>query len=63
MRKAAGILTIIGGIIGIVAGGIFATGGAWALIPALAGVGGGFIALGVVALIGGIYALRGRMWG
>ena len=66
MRKAGGILTIIGGII-IVAGGIIATDVPWALIPQPAappaGVVGGLIALGVVAVIGGIYALRGRMWG
>jgi hypothetical protein len=70
MRKAGGILTIIGGII-IVAGGIMAAGVPWALMPELsaalaeapAGVGAGFIAPGVVALIGGIYALRRRRWG
>ena len=65
MRKAGGILTIIGGII-MVAGGTFATGIPWALIPpatAPAGVVGGFIALGVFTLIGGIYALRRRRWG
>ena len=71
MRKAGGILTIVGGII-IVAGSFIATGGPWALIPGAlmpgpeappAGVVGGLIALGVVALIGGICALRGRMWG
>jgi len=65
MRKAGGILTIVGGII-MVAGGTLVTGVPWALIPpatAPAGVVGGFIALGVFTLIGGIYALRGRMWG
>ncbi len=66
MKKAGGILTIIGGIF-LVAGVIIATGGPWSLIPEPAGppavVVGGIIALGVVALIGGIYALRGRMWG
>ena len=63
MRKAAGILTIIGGIIGIVVGGIVVTGGAWAVIPMMEGIGGGLIALGIVGIIGGIYALRGRVWG
>ena len=66
MRKAGGILTIIGGII-IVAGVFIATGGPWALIPGPeappAGVVAGLIALGVVALIGGIHALRRRRWG
>ena len=65
-RKAGGILTIIGGII-IVVGVFIATGGPWALIPVPAGppagAVGGFIAVAVVAIIGGIYARRGRMWG
>jgi hypothetical protein len=64
----AGILTIIGGIIGIAAGAIFATiGSAFMLgIPGLelmAGIGGGIIALGVIALIGGIFTLRRKSWG
>lgn len=65
MRKAGGILTIVGGIIMLV-GGTFAAGIPLALIPlstAPAGVAGGFIALGVFTLIGGIYAIRGRKWG
>jgi uncharacterized membrane protein len=67
MRKAGGILTIIGGTI-IVVGLIIATGGPWALIPELtapppAVVVGVLIAVAVVAVIGGIYALRGRRWG
>ena len=66
MRRAGGILTIVCGII-MVVGGTFAAGVPFALIPQMAeapaGVGAGFIALGVVALIGGIYALRGRRWG
>ena len=63
MRKAAGILTIIGGVAGIAIGAFVAAGGAWALIEAMAGIGGGLIGLGVVALIGGIYTLKGKMWG
>ena len=64
----AGILTIIGGVIGIAAGAIFATvGSAFMLgIPGLelmAGIGGGIIALGVIALIGGIFTLRRKSWG
>ena len=67
MRKAGGILTIIGGGI-LIAGAIIATDGRpWALIPGPeappAGVVGWLIAAGVVAIIGGIYALRVRMWG
>jgi len=61
---AAGILTICGGIPGITFGRtIVATGEAWQLIPAMAAIGGGLIALGAVALVGGICALRRRMWG
>lgn len=70
MRKAGGILTIISGSI-MVVGGILASGVPWALIPEISaalaeaptGVGGGFIAIGVVALVGGVYALRRRIWG
>jgi len=67
MVKTAGILTIIGGIIGIVAGAIAL--GATAAIAALTGmfglegIGGGLIALGIVALIGGIFTLRRKVWG
>jgi hypothetical protein len=64
----AGILTIIGGVIGIAAGAIIATVGTAFLlgIPGLemiAGIGGGMIAIGVIALIGGIFALRRKAWG
>lgn len=64
----AGILTIIGGICGIAIGAIVATvGSAFMLgIPGLemiAGIGGGMIATGVIALIGGIFALRRKAWG
>jgi hypothetical protein len=55
MRKAGGVLTIIGGILAIIAGAI---GIGWGAI-----VGAGFIVLGIVALIGGICALRRRLWG
>jgi hypothetical protein len=64
----AGVLTIIGGIIGIAAGAIFAALGTAFLagIPGLelmAGIGAGIIAIGVIALIGGIFALRRKSWG
>ena len=67
MVKVAGILTIIGGCFGIVAGGFaaFITGLA-ALVPGLAwigAIGGGLLALGIIALIGGIVTLRRRAWG
>ena len=59
----AGILTLIGGIFGIAVGGIVVAGGAWAVIPMMEEIGAGLIALGVVALIGGIFALKRRIWG
>ncbi len=58
----AGILTIIGGIIGIAASGIV-TGRAWVLIPVMSEGGEGQVVLGAIALIGGIFALRRRIWG
>ena len=63
----SGILTLIGGIVGIIAGGIalagtglaaMLTGFAW-----LSGIGAGFLALGIIALIGGIITLRRKVWG
>jgi hypothetical protein len=64
----AGILTIIGGVCGIAIGAILATvGTAFMLgIPGLelmAGIGGGIIAIGIVALISGIFTLRRKSWG
>ena len=59
----AGILTLIGGIFGIAVGGIVVAGGAWAVIPMMEEIGAGLIALGVVALLGGIFALKRRIWG
>ena len=64
----AGILTLIGGICGIAVGGILATVGTAFLmgIPGLelmAGIGVGIIAIGVIALIAGIFTLRRRSWG
>ena len=63
----AGILTIIGGVIGIGIGAFVATVGG--LAGALAGLawfgamGAPLIGIGIVALIGGIYAMRRRAWG
>lgn len=64
----AGILTIIGGICGIAIGATVATlGTAFMLgipgVEMIAGIGGGMIATGVIALIGGIFALRRKAWG
>ncbi|UCC90203.1 MAG: hypothetical protein JSW24_03425 [Dehalococcoidia bacterium] len=67
MVKAAGILTIIGGIFGIVSGAIAL--GVTTLAAAVTGmfgleaIGGGFLALGIIALIAGIVTLRRRAWG
>ena len=63
----AGILTIIGGIIGIAAGGVALLGtsfiGDLLGMGFLAGIGGGLLALGILALVGGIFALRRKSWG
>jgi hypothetical protein len=64
----AGVLTIIGGICGIAFGAFFAAIGTAFLagIPGLelmAGIGGGIIGIGVVALIAGIFTLRRKSWG
>jgi len=59
----AGILTVIGGIIGIAASGIPPTGEVWASIPVMAGAGTGQFVFGAIALVGGIFALRRRVWG
>jgi hypothetical protein len=69
MRKtwrstAAGILTICGAIPNITFGRtLVATGEAWPLIPEMAAIGGGLIAFGAVALVGGICSLRRKLWG
>ena len=75
MRKAGGVLTIIGGVIGLILGisGIeaFVTDGE--IVGAVIDIGGveaPFIAfiivaliVGILALVGGIYALKARAWG
>lgn len=63
----AGILTIIGGCIGIGIGALVAAIGE--ITGALAGlawfgaIGAPLIGMGVVALIGGIYAMKRKAWG
>ena len=67
MRTAGGVLTIIGGILGIGAGAFVATMGEF--VEVLSGfmwfgaLGAPLIGIGIVALIGGICALRARAWG
>ena len=63
MRKAGGILTIIGGVMGIILGisviEAFVTGAdIFRMYKDVALV----IAFAIVALVGGIYALRARVW-
>ena len=64
----AGILTIIAGCFGIGMGAWVTAGRAvMAELPGLgeilAAAGGAIIGLGIVALIGGIFALRRKVWG
>jgi len=65
---AAGIMNIISGCYGIGIGASFAFSGGLAgqmygLGETLSAIGGGLIGLGVVALIGGIFALMRKVWG
>ena len=63
----AGILSIIGGIAGIVIGAVATLGISMVSMVIgfewLAGIGVGLIIMGVIALIGGIYALKRKKWG
>ena len=63
----AGIMTIISGCYGIGIGATVSTAGSLAGLFTglewLAGIGAGLIVMGVIALIGGIFALRRKVWG
>ena len=69
----AGVLSIIAGVIGVLFGLVLAVAGGilgtilGAFIPFLGGVVAGAFAvpliLGIVAIVGGVYALRRRIWG
>ena len=63
----AGILTIIGGCIGIGVGALFIVGGSmvgWMFgLGWFGAIGGGLLALGILALIGGITTLKRKAWG
>jgi len=67
--KTAGILTLIGGIWGIVVGAVLTTVGAEFLagmpgMDLMAGIGAGLFAFGIIALIAGIFTLRRKSsWG
>lgn len=64
----AGILTILGGILGIAFWGVLTLIGTTFLADVIgmgwiAGIGGALIAIGVIALIAGIFTLRRKAWG
>jgi hypothetical protein len=62
-----GILSIVAGalqvIIGIVIAALGTAGGAFIGMGWLGALGAPIIVLGVIAVVGGIYALRRRIWG
>jgi hypothetical protein len=62
-----GILAIIAGIIQVILGIVIAAiggfGGIFIGMGWLSAIGAPFIAFGIVAIVGGIYALRRRIWG
>jgi len=65
--KAAGILSIIGGVINVIWGLVFAVIGGMAGAPFgmgwLGAIGVPAIILGIIAIVGGSYALKRRIWG
>ena len=67
MPTAAGILSIIAGaigfLVGIVVAAVGGTVGATAGIFGLEVIGAPLIAIGIVAIIGGVFALRRKIWG
>jgi hypothetical protein len=61
-----GILAIIGGAIGTILGLVIATVGSigWFFgVPWVSVIGAPLIILGIIAIVGGTYALRRRIWG
>lgn len=63
----AGILALIAGIIEVIAGIVFATGlafwGGFFGMGWLSAVFAPLIIFGIIAIVGGIYALKRRIWG
>jgi hypothetical protein len=63
----AGILCIIGGVINVIWGLVFAVLGgmafAWIGMGWLGAIGVPAIILGIIAIVGGSYALKRRIWG
>ena len=67
MPITAGILSIIAGAIGFIAGtavvSVGKTVGTLTGLFGLGAIGAPLIAIGIVAIIGGIFAIRRRIWG
>ena len=65
--KAAGILSIIGGVINVIWGLVFAVLGGIGFglfgMGWLGAIGVPAIILGIIAIVGGSYALKRRIWG
>ena len=63
----AGILAIIAGVLQVIAGTIFATGvlfwGGMVGMGWLSAIFAPLIVFGIIAILGGIYALRRKVWG
>ncbi len=63
----AGILCIIAGVIGLLSGMTISIIGSIAgihiAVPWIGAIGIPFIVLGILSLVGGIYALKRRVWG
>ena len=63
----AGILTIVAGALNVIAGIVVValgeTIGMWAGFWGLGAIGAPLIILGIVAIAGGVFALRRRIWG
>jgi uncharacterized membrane protein HdeD (DUF308 family) len=60
---AAGILAIIAGALHVILGIIIAAIGGIAFFRLTAIFAGPFLILGIIAIVGGIYALRREIWG
>ena len=66
---AGAVITLLGGIMGLTSAiaGTFVEPALVATLSRLAGIigmiGGGLIGLGIVAIVGGVFALRRKLWG
>ena len=62
----AGVLCIIAGAIGVIIGIVIAAVGSigWFFVmPWFSAIGAPFIIIGIIAIVGGSYALKRRVWG